>query len=86
MPRAAAAEGTTDMDKDMKIIAMLQLHKTLTCSTVAMVGMETISNQHRSSRRSNKEDICRRQVQFLVSGGPPPLTSTCVIGRRFWRC
>lgn len=47
------------MDKDMKIIAMLQLPKILTCSTVAMVGTGTINNQHRSSRRSNKEDICR---------------------------
>ena len=53
-------EDTMGMDKGMKIIVMLQLPRTLTCSTVAMAaGMGTTSNQHHSSRRSNKEDICR---------------------------
>ncbi len=52
-------EDIMDMDKDMKTIAILQLPKTLTCSTVAMLGMGTTSNQHHSSHRSNKEDICR---------------------------
>ena len=53
-------EDIMGMDKDMKTIAMLQLPKTLTCSTVAMVGMGTTNNQDRSSHRSNKEEgICR---------------------------